>query len=115
MATIAADAGTPEPTRRDIQRVIAASSFGTMFEWYDFFIYGTLAKYIGQAYFPTDNVTVQTLLTWAGFAVGFGFRPLGAILFGHALSRKRYIFPASPFSDSSLVKCNFLTTIMKKK
>ena len=94
MATIAAGVAAPEPSRRDIRRVIAASSLGTMFEWYDFFIYGTLAKYIGAAYFPTDNVTVQTLLTWAGFAVGFGFRPLGAILFGFLGDRlgRKYTF-----------------------
>jgi len=62
--------------------VIAASSAGTVFEWYDFFIYGTLAAMIGRAFFPADNETLQMLLVWAGFAVGFGFRPLGAILFG---------------------------------
>lgn len=63
--------------------VIAASSAGTIFEWYDFFIYGTLAGIIGKAFFPADNETLQLLLVWAGFAVGFGFRPLGAILFGY--------------------------------
>ena len=62
--------------------VIAASSAGTVFEWYDFFIYGTLAAIIGKTFFPADNETLQVLLVWAGFAVGFGFRPLGAILFG---------------------------------
>ena len=71
-----------EPTKKEIRLVIAASSAGTIFEWYDFFIYGTLAALIGQAFFPADNETLQLLLVWAGFAVGFGFRPLGAILFG---------------------------------
>ncbi|MDB5725379.1 MAG: putative sugar transport protein [Novosphingobium sp.] len=71
-----------EPSVSDIRLVIAASSAGTVFEWYDFFIYGTLAAIIGKAFFPADNVTLQVLLVWAGFAVGFGFRPLGAILFG---------------------------------
>lgn len=66
----------------DIRLVILASSAGTIFEWYDFFIYGTLAAIIGKAFFPADNATLQILLVWAGFAVGFGFRPLGAILFG---------------------------------
>jgi MFS family permease len=66
----------------DIRLVILASSAGTIFEWYDFFIYGTLAAIIGKAFFPADNATLQVLLVWAGFAVGFGFRPLGAILFG---------------------------------
>lgn len=73
----------PEPSPSDIRLVIAASSAGTVFEWYDFFIYGTLAAIIGKTFFPADNETLQMLLVWAGFAVGFGFRPLGAILFGY--------------------------------
>ncbi len=72
-----------QPTEKEIRLVIAASSAGTIFEWYDFFIYGTLASLIGAAFFPSDNETLQLLLVWAGFAVGFGFRPLGAILFGY--------------------------------
>jgi MFS family permease len=72
-----------EPSASDIRLVIAASSAGTVFEWYDFFIYGTLAAIIGKTFFPADNETLQMLLVWAGFAVGFGFRPLGAILFGY--------------------------------
>ena len=89
MASIATDdRGTPddaEPDARDIRLVISASSVGTIFEWYDFFIYGTLAAsgIIGRVFFPSGNETLQTLLAWAGFAVGFGFRPLGAILFGY--------------------------------
>ena len=71
-----------QPTDKEIRLVIAASSAGTIFEWYDFFIYGTLAALIGAAFFPSDNETLQLLLVWAGFAIGFGFRPLGAILFG---------------------------------
>lgn len=75
--------GALEPSASDIRLVIAASSAGTVFEWYDFFIYGTLAAIIGKTFFPSDNATLQVLLVWAGFAVGFGFRPLGAILFGY--------------------------------
>ena len=75
--------GTAPISASDIRLVIAASSAGTIFEWYDFFIYGTLAAIIGKAFFPADNATLQVLLVWAGFAVGFGFRPLGAILFGY--------------------------------
>ena len=84
----------PEPSASDIKLVIAASSAGTIFEWYDFFIYGTLAGLIGAAFFPSDNETLQTLLVWAGFAVGFGFRPLGAILFGFLGDRlgRKYTF-----------------------
>lgn len=67
--------------RRD-RLVIVASTLGTVFEWYDFFIYGTLAVVIGRQFFPTGNETAQFLLALASFAVGFGVRPLGAILFG---------------------------------
>ncbi len=70
------------PNDKEIKLVIAASSAGTVFEWYDFFIYGTLAAIIGKTFFPSGNATLEALLVWAGFAVGFGFRPLGAILFG---------------------------------
>jgi MFS family permease len=62
--------------------VIAASSLGTVFEWYDFFIYGTLAVIIGKTFFPADSDVASLLLTFATFAVGFGFRPVGAVLFG---------------------------------
>jgi len=88
--------GLPEhqPSESEIKLVIAASSAGTIFEWYDFFIYGTLAGLIGAAFFPSDNETLQTLLVWAGFAVGFGFRPLGAVLFGFLGDRlgRKYTF-----------------------
>lgn len=83
-------------SRSDMRLVISASSLGTVFEWYDFFIYGTLAAsgIIGRTFFPSGNVMVQTLLAWAGFAVGFGFRPLGAILFGYLGDRlgRKYTF-----------------------
>lgn len=93
MAGIGA-AGAEEPSASDIRLVIAASSAGTIFEWYDFFIYGTLAAIIGKAFFPADNATLQVLLVWAGFAVGFGFRPLGAVLFGFLGDRlgRKYTF-----------------------
>src|SRR6476646_5105158 len=83
-----------EPSAKEIRLVIAASSAGTIFEWFDFFIYGTLAALIGKAFFPADNVTLQLLLVWAGFAVGFGFRPLGAVLFGFLGDRlgRKYTF-----------------------
>ena len=70
-AAAVADHGADyQPTAKDIRMVIAASSAGTVFEWYDFFIYGTLAAIIGKAFFPSDNATLEILLVWAGFAVG---------------------------------------------
>lgn len=84
------------PSAKDMRLVIGASSLGTMFEWYDFFIYGTLAAsgIIGRTFFPASNEVLQTLLAWAGFAVGFGFRPLGAVLFGYLGDRlgRKYTF-----------------------
>src|ERR1043165_3492963 len=62
--------------------VIFASTLGTVFEWYDFFIYGTLATVIGQQFFPSSNPTGALLLVPAIFGADFGVRPLGAILFG---------------------------------
>ncbi|MEH3036851.1 MAG: MFS transporter [Sphingomonas adhaesiva] len=92
----ASDTHIEEPSGADIKLVISASALGTVFEWYDFFIYGTLAAsgIIGRAFFPAGNETVQTLLAWAGFAVGFGFRPLGAVLFGYLGDRlgRKYTF-----------------------
>src|SRR5688500_11540970 len=95
MATIAAPpAAAAEPSAKDIRLVIGASSVGTVFEWYDFFIYGTLATIIGATFVPSDNELVRQLTVWAGFAVGFGFRPLGAILFGFLGDRlgRKYTF-----------------------
>ncbi len=82
MASEAATAGQREPTAKEIRLVIAASSAGTIFEWYDFFIYGTLFYIIGPTFFPSGNPTLEILMVWATFAIGFGFRPVGAILFG---------------------------------
>lgn len=79
----AAPAADYQPSKKEIRLVIAASSVGTVFEWYDFFIYGTLAAIIGATFFPSDNETLRLLLALAGFAIGFGFRPLGAVLFGY--------------------------------
>ncbi|MEM7688140.1 MAG: MFS transporter [Pseudomonadota bacterium] len=71
-----------EPTAKEIKLVIGASSAGTIFEWYDFFIYGTLAYILKDAFYDVDNDTLGLLLVWSTFAVGFAFRPIGAILFG---------------------------------
>src|SRR3954447_11582878 len=74
--------------------VIFASTLGTVFEWYDFFIYGTLAAVIGKQFFPTGNETAQFLLALASFGVGFGVRPIGALLFGYLGDRlgRKYTF-----------------------
>jgi len=94
MATMAEPITAERPSDKDMRLVIAASSAGTVFEWYDFFIYGTLASVIGTTFVPSDNELVRQLTVWAGFAVGFGFRPLGAILFGFLGDRlgRKYTF-----------------------
>ncbi len=71
-----------EPTTKEIRLVVGASSAGTIFEWYDFFIYGTLAYILKDAFYDVDDPTLGLLLVWSTFAVGFAFRPIGAILFG---------------------------------
>ncbi|HEY6868960.1 MAG TPA: MFS transporter, partial [Novosphingobium sp.] len=87
-------AALAEPSAADIRLVIGASAAGTVFEWYDFFIYGTLGAILSKAFFPTGNATLEMLLFWLVFAVGFGFRPLGAILFGFLGDRlgRKYTF-----------------------
>ncbi|ALR21107.1 MULTISPECIES: MFS transporter [Sphingobium] len=82
--------------KRD-RTIITASALGTIFEWYDFYIYGVLAPIIGRTFFPTDNPTVELLYSLAGFAIGFGFRPLGAVLFGYLGDRlgRKYTFLAT--------------------
>ncbi|WP_313668125.1 MFS transporter, partial [Sandarakinorhabdus sp.] len=62
--------------------VIVASSLGTVFEWYDFFLYGILASLLGKLFFATGNPTTELLFSLFAFAIGFFFRPLGALVFG---------------------------------
>jgi MFS family permease len=90
------DATTTAPVS-GTKTVIAASALGTVFEWYDFYIYGTLATIIGAHFFPAGNDTVSLLITLATFGVGFGMRPLGAMLFGVLGDRlgRKYTFLAT--------------------
>ncbi len=77
-----ASAGPQIDVKRD-RLVILASTLGTVFEWYDFFVYGTLAALIAKLFFPTDSPTAGLLLALATFGAGFGVRPVGAVLFGY--------------------------------
>ena len=85
-----------EPSPADIRLVIAASSLGTVFEWYDFFIWGTLTAsgILQRSFFPPGDELLATLLSWATFAIGFAFRPLGAVVFGYLGDRlgRKYTF-----------------------
>ena len=79
---------------KTIRSVIAASSVGTMIEWYDFYIFGMLAKTISTQFFPEGNATAALLSTLAIFAAGFIVRPFGALLFGRLgdLIGRKYTF-----------------------
>jgi len=70
------------PLDRDRRLVIIASSLGTVFEWYDFYIYATLAAFFGKLFFPSGNDTAALLSSLALVGVGFSVRPFGAIVFG---------------------------------
>jgi MFS family permease len=78
----------------NIRKVIAASSVGTMIEWYDFYIFGMLAKTISTQFFPGTNPTAALLSTLAVFAAGFIVRPFGALVFGRLgdLIGRKYTF-----------------------
>lgn len=80
--------------RNKIWTVIGASSAGTLIEWYDFYIFGSLATIIAHHYFPKGNEVVSLLLTLATFATGFVVRPFGAIFFGRIgdLVGRKYTF-----------------------
>ncbi|MET0393759.1 MAG: MFS transporter [Chitinophagaceae bacterium] len=77
-----------------IRKVITASSVGTMIEWYDFYIFGMLAKTISTQFFPDGNATAALLSTLAIFAAGFIVRPFGALVFGRLgdLIGRKYTF-----------------------
>src|SRR3979490_801510 len=64
------------------RRVIFASSLGTVFEWYDFYLYATLAPFFAALFFPPGNETAALLSAFAAYAAGFLVRPFGALVFG---------------------------------
>src|SRR5882672_7997298 len=71
-----------ELTRLEERKVIFASSLGTVFEWYDFYLYGSLAGIISAQFFSGVNETTGFLFALLAFAAGFAVRPFGAIVFG---------------------------------
>jgi MFS family permease len=81
-------------TKGGIWKVIAASSVGTLIEWYDFYIFGSLATVIADQFFPKGNPTAALLSTLATFAAGFIVRPFGALVFGRLgdLIGRKYTF-----------------------
>lgn len=83
-----------DKSTKGIWKVISASSMGTMIEWYDFYIFGSLAVVISTKFFPSDNPTAAFLSTLATFAAGFVVRPFGALFFGRLgdLIGRKYTF-----------------------
>ena len=85
---------TESNVTQSITQVIAASSLGTLIEWYDFYIFGSLAVIIGQQLFPSDAGASALINTLAIFAAGFIVRPFGALVFGRLgdLIGRKYTF-----------------------
>ena len=79
---------------KDEKFVIFASSLGTVFEWYDFYLYATLAPFFAALFFPPGNDTAALLSAFATYAAGFLVRPFGAIIFGRIgdLVGRKYTF-----------------------
>ncbi|MGE5640652.1 MAG: MFS transporter [Clostridia bacterium] len=76
------------------KRVIFASSLGTVFEWYDFYLYAVLAPFFAALFFPPGNQTAALLSAFAAYAAGFLIRPFGALVFGRIgdLVGRKYTF-----------------------
>src|SRR5829696_8447827 len=81
-------------SKEEERRVIFASSLGTVFEWYDFYLYATLAPFFAALFFPPGNETAALLSAFATYAAGFLVRPFGAIFFGRIgdLVGRKYTF-----------------------
>src|SRR5262245_20599388 len=93
-AAYAAPGGRVQITKAEERRVIFASSLGTVFEWYDFYLYGSLAAVIGAQFFSGVNPTAAFIFALLAFAAGFAVRPFGALFFGRIgdLVGRKYTF-----------------------
>src|ERR1700726_5335958 len=96
MASTSATAALPghPGATQDAWLVIGASSLGTVFEWYDFYLYGLLATVISAQFFSGVNDTTGFIFALAAFAAGFAVRPFGALVFGRLgdLVGRKYTF-----------------------
>ncbi len=94
MANVAAVSGSPRGMTAEERKVIFASSLGTVFEWYDFYLYGSLALYIGATFFSQYPEATRNIFTLLAFAAGFLVRPFGALVFGRLgdLVGRKYTF-----------------------
>ena len=87
-------AAEPRPMSSDEKRVIFASSLGTVFEWYDFYLFGVMAGIIANSFFTALDPATRDIFTLLAFAAGFAVRPFGAIVFGRLgdLVGRKYTF-----------------------
>ncbi|RWL81083.1 MAG: MFS transporter [Mesorhizobium sp.] len=95
MAMASAAGGTSRGMTREEKKVIFASSLGTVFEWYDFYLYGSLAAFIGSTFFsPAIPEATRNIFALLAFAAGFLVRPFGALVFGRIgdLVGRKYTF-----------------------
>src|SRR3979490_2751322 len=94
MAMAAAAGDGRVVSQEEERRVIFASSLGTVFEWYDFYLYATLAPFFAALFFPPGNETAALLSAFAAYAAGFLVRPFGALVFGRLgdLVGRKYTF-----------------------
>src|SRR5215467_10883055 len=94
MATITANGERTGGITTSERFVIMASSLGTIFEWYDFYLYAVLAPFFASLFFPAGNDTAALLSAFATYAAGFLVRPFGALLFGRIgdLVGRKYTF-----------------------
>ncbi len=94
MANVAIETGASRSMTAEERKVIFASSLGTVFEWYDFYLYGSLALYIGATFFSQYPETTRNIFTLLAFAAGFLVRPFGALVFGRLgdLVGRKYTF-----------------------
>ncbi|HEY4298668.1 MAG TPA: MFS transporter [Paraburkholderia sp.] len=94
-----AHVGPVAVSRREELKVVVGASVGTVLEWYDFFLYGSLAVFFSGHFFPAGSATAGYLASLATFGVGFVIRPIGAVVFGR-------------FGDKAGRKATFLVTIV---
>src|SRR6267154_321760 len=94
MATMSVTSARETGMSKDEKFVILASSVGTVFEWYDFYLYAILAPFFAGLFFPPGNQTAALLSAFATYAAGFLVRPFGAIIFGRIgdLVGRKYTF-----------------------
>ncbi len=100
----------------ETQLAVVAASLGTIFEWYDFFLYATLAVFFSALFFPPGNETAALLASLATFGAGFAVRPFGALIFGalgDRIGRKKTFMITMVMMGSSTVVIGLLPTYLQ--